>query len=184
MWLHTQKIVIDSKKIEKSDATLVVDRPTWISNNLFAYTIIEYADVDAGRISKSTIYILNLNTNKSSRLAGGESYFDAKGKSLGFRATMPTYINSKAGKMIAFTAIRGALDRFPMSYSLSKKAKGRIKLNDEDYFGPLLFDGKNWIYGYLDENGIPGIAVKKGSLSSKRLIMPFKGKVLSPIIVR
>ena len=151
---------------------------------MLAYTIIEYSDITSGSISKSTIYMLNVSKGVTARIAGGESYFDANGKGLGFKATMPTIILSENGKkFITFVAIRGAFSRYPMKYLLNGKGKGKIALNDEDFFGPLLSDGENWVYGYLDDTGKPSLAIKNKIINSKRKVLRFKGKALSPILV-
>lgn len=184
---HSQTIVIDSKKAGQMGTkgiVNVVDRPTWISRNLLAYTIIEYENIASGRISKSTIYMLDISKGVTARIAGGESYFGANGKGMGFKATMPSIVSDSEGKkLLTFVATRGAFSRHAMKYSLNGKGKGKVEINDKDFFGPLLFDGKNWIYGYLDDSGTPGIAMKRNTLNSKKEIVPFKGKALSPVLV-
>ena len=182
-----QSVIIDSDKLqglENSETVLSVDRPVWLSENLLAYAQIEYSDPMVGKITKSTIFIYDIKNGKHLRVAGGESYFGPDGKALGFKATMPSVISDKDGnRMLIFTAVRGNTDRTPLRYSLSGKGKGSLVVNDQEFFGPTLYDGKVWVYGVMSPDSVPGIAVKRNGIDKDRGVIPFKGRALFPALI-
>ncbi len=182
-----QEILVDSTRLktsENSDATVVVDRPVWVSNTLFAYLIAEYSDPEVGRLTKSTIYMYDLDKREQTRVAGGESYFSADGNPMGFKASMPTLINDgDQGRALAFTAIRGGTNREPMKIALSGGGKGVIALDDPDFFGPLLQVGDLWAYGYMDDESNFGLAWRSIDLKTPRTLLQFKGKIITPAVM-
>lgn len=178
-----QEVIIDSSKLktsENSDAVVVVDRPVWVSDNLIAYLIAEYSDPEMGRLTKSTIYLFDLKKQEQTRVAGGESYFNADGSAMGFKATMPAVATTESGRTLVFTAIRGGTDREPMKVSLSGGEKGIVELGDHDFFGPLLQAGDCWVYGFMDEESNTGLAWRSTDLKTPRNILSFNGRIITP----
>ncbi len=178
-----QEVIIDSSKLktsENSDAVVVVDRPVWVSDNLIAYLIAEYSDPEMGRLTKSTIYLFDLKKQEQTRVAGGESYFNADGSAMGFKATMPAVATTESGRTLVFTAIRGGTDREPMKVSLSGGEKGIVELGDHDFFGPLLQADDCWIYGFMDEESNTGLAWRSTDLKTPRNILSFNGRIITP----
>lgn len=183
-----QTVLIDSTKLktsENSEATVVVDRPVWISENLLAYIIAEYADPEVGRLTKSTIYMYDLKKNEQVRVAGGESYFGSDGRPMGFKAALPTVITENDhSRSLIFTAIRGGTDREPVKMALSGGGKGIVELNDPEFFGPVMLVDDLWIYGIIDEEGNPGLAWRSSDLKTVRNKFLFSGKIINPASVR
>lgn len=175
--------IIDSSKLktsENSDTVVVVDRPVWVSDNLIAYLIAEYSDPEMGRLTKSTIYLFDLKKQEQTRVAGGESYFNADGSPMGFKATMPAVVTTESGRTLVFTAIRGGTDREPMKIALSGGEKGIIELGDHDFFGPLMLTGDFWVYGFMDEESNTGIAWRSTDLKTPRNVLSFNGRIITP----
>jgi Tol biopolymer transport system component len=183
-----QQVLIDSKKLktsENSETTVVVDRPVWVSENLIAYLIAEYSDPEAGRLTKSTIYMYDLKKQEQVRVAGGESYFNADGSPMGFRAAMPTVVSGVDGRrLLVFTAIRGGTDREPMKIAISGGEKGSIGLDDPDFFGPLMFVDDLWVYGFMDEESNTGLAWRAVDLKTPRNLLQFNGRIITPAVLR
>lgn len=183
-----QEILIDSTKLktsENTEATVVVDRPVWVSEALLAYLIAEYADPEAGRLTKSTIYMYDLKKREQVRVAGGESYFGPDGRPMGFKAALPAVINEEDnGRSLVFTAIRGGTDREPMKLALSGGGKGIIELNDPEFFGPIMLRDGLWIYGTMNEEGNTGLAWRGRDIAAPRNQLPFNGKIINPAPVR
>ena len=183
-----QEILIDSVKLktsENSDTTVVVDRPVWVSESLIAYLIAEYSDPEVGRLTKSTIYMYDLKKQEQLRVAGGESYFNADGSPMGFKATMPTVIAEEdGGRALVFTAIRGGTDREPMKVALAGGGKGVIGLDDSDFFGPLMLVDGLWVYGIMDEESNTGLAWRAADLKTPRSLLQFNGKIITPAVRR
>jgi tricorn protease-like protein len=182
-----QNVIIDSDRLQQSknsEVVLSVDRPVWLSENLLAYAQIEYSDPMVGKVTKSTVFIFDIKNSKHLRVAGGESYFGADGKALGFKATMPSVIADRDGnRMLIFTAVRGNTDRTPLRYSFSGKGKGSLVVNDNEFFGPTLYNGKTWVYGIMSDNSVPGIAVKRHGIDKAREVIPFQGRALFPALI-
>ena len=167
-----------------SETLVVIDRPVWVSQNLIAYMIAEFADNFAQRLTRSTLFLYDLNNKRHIRLGGGESYYNAQGRAKGFKATMPTLIKNAANsKVLAIVGVRGSLDRFPVKISITGKEKEKIALNDDQFFGPLLHDNNAWIYGIMNE-GMPGIAFKSSSLKSSARKLNFKGRIIYPALIK
>ena len=178
-----QEAIIDSTKLktsENSDAVVVVDRPVWVSENLIAYLIAEYSDPEMGRLTKSTIYLFDLKKQEQTRVAGGESYFNADGSPMGFKATMPVVVTTESGRTLVFTAIRGGTDREPMKIALSGGEKGVVELGDPDFFGPLLLVGDVWVYGFMDEESNTGLAWRPADMKSPKTVLSFNGRIITP----
>lgn len=182
-----QQTIVDSLNLntpDNSETTLIVDWPLWISENLIVYVLAEVSDEISGRLTRSTLYLFDMKNNKHVRMGGGESYFTDTGRSMGFKATMPTLIEEAAGfKYVAFTAIKGNIDREPMQLSLTGSGKGIIALEDANYFGPLLFADNTWIYGTMNDDSRTGIAFKNGNLSEKPQNLKFDGDIIFPTIL-
>ncbi|MGM0600900.1 MAG: TolB family protein [Candidatus Rifleibacteriota bacterium] len=169
---------------ENSETLMVVDRPLWISKNLIAYVVAEFADEFAQRLTRSTLFLYDLNNKRHIRLGGGESYYNAQGMGKGFKAAMPTLIKNGANeKVVAFVGIKGSLDRFPVKVSVTGNEKGKIALNDPSFFGPLLRDNNTWIYGIMND-GIPGVAFKANGLDTSARKLNFKGRIIYPALIR
>jgi hypothetical protein len=181
----TQKTIIDSKTVAENSVSLtVVDRPVWISENLLIFVIMEMESAESGRVTKSTIYMHDLKKKRNIRVAGGESYFSPDGTKMGFKATMPQIVKNKDNhKLILFTAVRGVFDRKPMKISLTRNDKDSLDVGDDEFFGPLMFNTNSWVYGIMDEEGIPRLVVKENTLTAKRRLIPFTGRILYPAIM-
>lgn len=179
-----QQILVDSTKLKTSENTetvTVVDRPQWVTENLVAYVLAEFADTLAGRISKSTIYLYDMKKQQHVRLAGGESYFDQDGNPMGFKAGQPKIYGEQDGsRTLIFTATRGATDRVPMKISIAGGEKGLLELDDPSFFGPLLFVDGHWVYGTVDDEGNAGLAWRKGSLKAAKQSLNFPGIIIYP----
>lgn len=182
-----QEIVIDSaslKTAENSDSTVVVDRPVWISETLIVYVMAEYSDLEAARLTKSTLYMYDLKKLEQVRVAGGESYYDAEGRAMGFKATMPVVVHEKDhGSSLLFAAIRGATEREPMRVEIGGGEKGLIDLNDSEFFGPMLFADGKWVYGTMNEEGVTGLAWRDGALQAPKTTLPFEGRIINPALI-
>ena len=181
-----QETIIDSNKLktsENSDAVVVVDRPVWVSDNLIAYLIAEYSDPEMGRLTKSTIYFFDLKKQEQTRVAGGESYFNADGSPMGFKATMPVIVTIESGRTLVFTAIRGGTNREPMKIALSGGEKGIVELSDPDFFGPLLLAGDFWVYGFMDEESNTGLAWRPKDMKSPKTVLSFNGRIITPAVL-
>jgi hypothetical protein len=185
---NKQKTIIDSKNLnlpESSETIPVLGQPLLVSENLMVYVVAELIDEISGRLGRSTLYLYDSRNEKHIRIGGGESYYTQSGRAMGFKAVMPTLIdNSPASRIIAFAAIRGNLVREPMKVSLSGSGKGIIKLDDPDFFGPLLVKDHYWIYGITDENGLNRLVVKKDRLNAPAKPVKFPGQIIYPTIVR
>lgn len=183
----TQQVLIDSNKLStppSSETIRVVDWPVWVSENLVLYVVAELADEISGRMTRSTLYMYDVKNKRHIRVGGGESYFTASGRGMGFKATMPTLIEEAPGyRYVAFTAIRGNIEREPMQLSLTGSGKGVIALDDADFFGPLLFSANTWIYGTMDESSQTGISFKVGSLTAKPQKLNFPGAIIYPALL-
>jgi hypothetical protein len=183
----TQKELFSRTEVpasENSESLMVLDRPLWISKNLIVYVIAHFADDFAQRLTKSTLFLYDLNNKRHIRLGGGESYYNAQGMARGYKATMPTLIKNAANeKIIALVGTIGSLDRFPVKVSITGKEKGRMPLNDDRFFGPLLHDNNTWIYGTMNE-GMPGIRFKAGGLNANARKLNFKGRVIYPALIK
>lgn len=182
-----QQVLVDSKRLAippNSETVAVVDWPLWVSENLFVYVLAELTDEISGRMTRSTLYMYDLKNARHIRMGGGESYFTDSGRSMGFKATMPTIIEEATdARYVAFVAIRGNIDRQPMQLSLTGSGKGAIALEDTDFFGPLLFGQNTWIYGTMDDDSQTGIAYKIGSLQAKAQGLQFSGAVVYPALL-
>ncbi len=182
-----QQAIIASSRLktsENSGSTTLVDRPVWISGSLLVYVLAEYADPEVGRLSKSTLYMYDLKKQQHVRVAGGESYYNAEGEAMGFKAVMPSIITEKDGnRSLLFTAIRGATDREPMKLGLPAGSKGVIELSDPEYFGPMLYVDGHWIYGTMSDEGVTGIAWRAGDGKEARQTLNFTGRIIYPAII-
>lgn len=183
-----QQTVIASSRLktnENSGSTALVDRPVWVSDGLLVYVLAEYSDPAAGRLSKSTIYMYDLKKQHHVRVAGGESYYNAEGEAMGFKAVTPSIVTEKdQSRSLLFTAIRGATDREPMKLGLSAGSKGVIELSDPEYFGPMLYVDGYWIYGTMSDEGVTGIAWRAGDGKEPRQTLNFAGRIIYPAIIR
>jgi dipeptidyl aminopeptidase/acylaminoacyl peptidase len=182
-----QQVIIDSNRLAippNSETVAVVDWPLWVSDNLFVYILAELTDEVSGRMTRSTLYMYDLKSDRHIRMGGGESYFTDSGRSMGFKATMPTIIEETPGaKYVAFVAIKGNVDRQPMQLSLTGSGKGAVALEDSEFFGPLLFAGNTWIYGTMDEDSVTGIAYKADALQSPARKLKFSGAIVYPTLL-
>ncbi len=183
-----QETLIDSillKTSSNTETTTVVDRPVWVSESLLAYVLAEFSDPELGRLTKSTIYLYDLKKQQHVRLAGGESYFDAEGRPVGFKASMPGVITSAdRSRKIVFSAIRGATEREPMEFALTGGNKGIVKLNDPEFYGPLHAADNQWIYGTMNQQGITGLAWQNINSPGEKNSLQFEGRVLYPAVSR
>lgn len=183
-----QQTIIASTRLKTSDnteTTTVVDRPVWISDSLLVYVLAEYSDPEAGRLSKSTLYMYDLKKQQHVRIAGGESYYSGEGEAMGFKAVMPSIVSEKDhSRSLLFTAVRGATDRAPMKMVLPAGSKGIIELSDPEFFGPMLYLDGHWIYGTMNEEGITGIAWRAGEGKEPKQTLKFSGRIIYPAIIR
>jgi dipeptidyl aminopeptidase/acylaminoacyl peptidase len=182
-----QQILVDSKALaipENSETVAVVDRPLWVSENLVVYILAEFADELAGRLTRSTLYMYDIKNNRHIRMGGGESYFTGEGRPMGFKAALPSLLeSSEKAKTVAFAAIRGNVDRKPMKLSLTGAGKGTLPLNDPDFFGPMLFNGKTWVYGIIDDEGMNRLAYRIDNLNAPRQVISFPGQIIYPALL-
>ncbi|GAB4278673.1 MAG: hypothetical protein Kow0029_22150 [Candidatus Rifleibacteriota bacterium] len=182
----SQVVVIDSKLLnvpDNSETILMVDRPVWVSESIFVYVLAEMTDEISGRITRSTLYMFDMKNRKSIRMGGGESYFTDEGRSMGFKAAMPKLIaGQQSAKVLSFVAIRGAVDRQPMSLSLSGSGKGPLAIKDQSFFGPVLYDGKTWVYGTMDNNGITGLSYLS-DINEPPQRLGFPGRIIYPELI-
>lgn len=182
-----QQTIIDSTRLktgENTETTTIVDRPAWVSDSLLVYVLAEYSDPEAGRMTKSTLYMYDLKKQQHVRIAGGESYYNAEGEAMGFKAVMPSIISEQdRSRSLLFTAVRGAIDRSPMKMTLPAGGKGVIELNDPEFFGPILYLGGHWIYGTMNEEGVTSIAWRAGEGKEARQTLNFPGRIIYPAII-
>ena len=185
---RNQQTIVDSTRLktsENSGTTTVVDRPVWVSDSLIVYVLAEYADPEVGRLSKSTIYMYDLKKQQHVRVAGGESYYNAEGEPMGFKAVMPSVISEKdLSRSLLFTAVRGATERSPMKLTLPSGEKGVIELSDSEFFGPMLYVDAYWIYGTMNSEGITGLAWRAGDGKDARQTLNFAGSIIYPAVIR
>jgi len=185
---RVQKTIVNSallKTSANSETTTVVDRPVWVSDNLIVYVLAEYSDPEAGRLTKSTLYMYDLKKQQHIRVAGGESYYSLSGEPMGFKAVMPSVIAEKDGsRSLLFTAIRGVVDRSPMKLVLPAGKKGVIELSDPEFFGPMLYVDAHWIYGTMNSEGITGLAWRADDGKAAKQILEFAGRIVFPAIMR
>lgn len=185
---RNQQTIVDSTRLktsENSGTTTVVDRPVWVSDSLIVYVLAEYADPEVGRLSKATIYMYDLKKQQHVRVAGGESYYNAEGEPMGFKAVMPSVISEKdLSRSLLFTAIRGATERSPMKLTLPSGEKGVIELSDPEFFGPMLYVDAHWIYGTMNSEGITGLAWRAGDGKDARQTLNFAGSIIYPAVIR
>ncbi|PKL43864.1 MAG: hypothetical protein CVV41_08875 [Candidatus Riflebacteria bacterium HGW-Riflebacteria-1] len=185
---RAQQTIVDSARLktsENSGTTTVVDRPAWVSDNLLVYVLAEYADPEVGRLSKSTIYMYDLKKQQHNRVAGGESYYNAAGEPMGFKAVMPSVVSEKdLSRALLFTAVRGATDRSPMKLTLPSGEKGVIELSDPEFFGPMLYVDAHWIYGMMNSEGVTGLAWRAGDGKDARQLLNFAGSIIYPAVIR
>ncbi len=183
-----QQTIIDSLRLkasENTETTAVVDRPVWVSDSLLVYVLAEYSDPEAGRLSKSTLYMYDLKKQQHARIAGGESYYSAEGEAMGFKAVMPSIVSEKdRSRSLLFTAIRGATDRAPMKMALPAGNKGVIELSDPEFFGPMLYVDGHWVYGIMSEEGVTGLAWRAGEGKEAKQTLNFSGRIIYPAIIR
>jgi len=183
-----QQTIIDSTRLrtgENTETTTIVDRPVWVSDSLLVYVLAEYSDPEAGRLSKSTLYMYDLKKQQHVRIAGGESYYNAEGEAMGFKAVMPSIISEKdRSRSLLFTAVRGATDRAPMKMALPAGNKGVIELSDPEFFGPILYLDGHWIYGTMSEEGVTAIAWRAGEGKEPKQTLKFAGRIIYPAIIR
>ena len=185
---RAQQTIVDSVRLktsENSGTTAVVDRPVWVSDNLLVYVLAEYADPEVGRLSKSTIYMYDLKKQQHNRVAGGESYYNAEGEPMGFKAVMPSVVSEKdLSRALLLTAVRGATDRSPMKLTLPSGEKGVIELSDPEFFGPMLYLDAHWIYGTMNSEGVTGLAWRAGDGKDARQLLNFAGSIIYPAVIR
>lgn len=183
---RTQKIVLEGKSVrpgyEGSDGPiLVLDRPQWIDDANLVFVALEYADAESGRLTSATLYRLNLADKAITRLTGGESYFDEKGVPRGFKASVPWC--KPDGSVITFSAIQGHLDRTPMGMAIDAKNKRVLPIKDQDYWGPAIQIGGEYLYGFRDENGQLKLALTTQGGKGPRRVLPFEGAALDPVLI-
>ncbi|PKL50152.1 MAG: hypothetical protein CVV42_03960 [Candidatus Riflebacteria bacterium HGW-Riflebacteria-2] len=182
-----QKTIIDSthlKTSENTGTTTIVNHPVWVSESLLVYALIEDPDPEAGRMTKSTLYMYDLKKQQHARIAGGESYYSAEGEPMGFKAIMPSIVSEKdQSRSLLFTAVRGATDRAPMKMAFPAGSKGVIELNDPEFLGPILYRDGHWIYGTMDEEGGTGIAWRAGEGKEAKQTLKFSGRIIYPAII-
>ncbi|EKD83995.1 MAG: Protein tolB [uncultured bacterium] len=183
-----QETIVDSCKLktsENSETNTVVDRPAWVSESLLIYVLAEYSDPDAPRLTKSTVYMYDLKKQQHVRVAGGESYYNAEGEAMGFKAVMPSVITEKdLSHSLLFIAVRGATDRSPMKLTLPAGEKGVIELSDPEFFGPMLYVDAHWIYGTMNSEGVTGLAWRAGDGKEARKTLDFAGSIIYPAVIR
>lgn len=179
---NVKKVVDSSRFIIGGELVPVVDRPTWVDAGTIAFVLVEYSDIEAGRVSRSTIMSVDLASNEVKRLVGGESYFDEEGRARGYMATMP-YASSDSGvEEILYVAVEGRVRRIPMIMSASGEDKRVISLNDQNFWGPLLVASETIVFGTLNDEGTRGISIRlPGEHSSFRQV-PFQGEAVEPAL--
>lgn len=183
---RTQKILLEGKDVqpghEGSDGPiLVLDRPQWLDATNLVFAALEYADAESGRLTSATLYRVNLSDKTVTRLAGGESYFDEKGVPRGFKASVPWC--AAEGSVITFSAIQGHLDRTPMSMAADAKNKRVLPIKDQDYWGPAIQVGGEYVYGFRDDEGRLRLALTTNGGKGPRRVLPFEGAALDPVVI-
>ncbi len=165
--------------------TVVVDHPVWLDPDTLVFIKSELTDLDAPRVTSATLFRCDLPAGKVVRLTGGESYFDANGHPRGFMAGLPAIRPARATEPadIVFTAMQGRLDRTPMTISRDGKEKRVLPLPAPGFFGPALWHPDGWLFGTIDEAGLPGLAFQPAARGSVPRHLPFPGAVTDPVLV-
>lgn len=199
------------------DPVAVIAHPEWLDNTRIVFALILYADPEVGRVSKSGIYTLDLGNVGSSpplrpvRLAGGEAYSDAEGRLLGYQAGFPrVQMGADGAPAISFAALESGFKRTPMLMTADGANRRVLPLVDEEFFGPILWVGTGFLYGFQDDDGRLGLALKEpaagsvaagegagkktgkglgkgaagaGIASGTRRVVPFPGRIEQPVLV-
>ncbi|RCK78141.1 MAG: hypothetical protein OZSIB_1790 [Candidatus Ozemobacter sibiricus] len=165
--------------------TVVVDHPAWLDAETLIFIKSELTDVEAPRVTSATLFRYDLKAGKAVRLTGGESYYDANGNPRGFMAGLPAVRPARATEPadIVFVAMQGRLDRMPMTVSRDGKDKRVLPLPTEGFFGPALWHPAGWVFGTIDEAGIPGLAFLPVGRGAAIRHLPFPGAVTDPVLV-
>lgn len=165
--------------------TVVVDHPAWLDAETLIFIKSEVTDVEAPRVTSATLFRFDLKEGKAVRLTGGESYFDANGNPRGFMAGLPAVRPARATEPadIVFVAMQGRLDRMPMTVSRDGKDKRVLPLPTEGFFGPALWHPDGWVFGTIDDDGLPGLAFLPAGRGAAVRHLPFPGAVTDPVLV-
>ncbi|MFZ2960261.1 MAG: hypothetical protein WA705_25545 [Candidatus Ozemobacteraceae bacterium] len=180
---RTQKVILDTvawrPNAPGEAGAIVVDRPVWFDASTLIFVEIEYGSLDPIRIVSSTLHRLSLPDGKTQRLVGGEAGYDAEGRSKSFRVSMPARFSSA----ISFAAIRGPVDRLPMSIEPDGKQRKPVTgVTDPDFFGPILKTPNGYLYTWQDGDSLLHLATwdeKKG----RRIPIPFTGSAREPALI-
>jgi len=183
-----QTTILESKKfkpISEDGPMIVLDRPRWIASDSLVFVEIEYSGKEAPRVTASTIHRIDLSTQKSVRLAGGESYYNGTGQAKGYMASIP-YFNkdsSMINSTITFAAIEGKIDRTPMSMTPEGKEKKVVALNDTNFFGPVLMLDNGYLYVYRSNDDKLRMAFLPNGKNAKKREIQFDGQAMDPFLV-
>jgi|GEM_PF-921234 len=184
---RTQTVILEGKNVwpditGSEGSLLVLDRPQWADATNILFVALEYADAETGRLISATLYRLNLTDKKLTRLTGGESYFDEKGTPRGFKASVP-WCRSDGG-LVTFAALQGHIDRTPMSMALDAKNKRVLPISDQQFWGPAIPVGGEYLYGFRDDDdGQLKLALTTKSGRGPRRVLPFAGTALDPVLI-
>lgn len=177
----TRTVLVDSAKAfpaEGYDRAVVVDHPAWFDSDLLLFAVVEYSDPDAApRVTSAGLWRLNARTASVTHLAGGESYYDARGRLHGFKATMP----HREGPLIAFVGIQGSTGRVPMVMNQRGRAARILPFTDPAFVGPCLAGARRFLYVIEDGDGNPQLALKSIGETNRRVV-PFPGHASEPAV--
>ena len=183
---RTQQTVLRANKVqgvESDGPILVVDRPCWVDQKHLVIVEVEYGDLASGRITKSTIFRLDLDTGALTRLAGGESYYDVRGRAKGYMATMPSLVSVDNLPQLCYVAVEGRFERTPMTMPQDGGEKKVLKASLPEFFGPLLCFSDLWVYGSLNEEGTRQLTVRTKKAKPVFTKVPFAGSAFDPLFV-
>jgi hypothetical protein len=180
---RTRTILVDSADAfpggTDDDLLTVVDHPAWFDAESLLFAAAEYSgDDEAARLTSSTIWRFSPGTKRLTRLVGGESAFDARGRARGVKATMP----HREGARVAVVGIRGAVDRVPMVTSRTGTNTTVVALGDADFIGPCLAVGQQFLYVIEDGGGNWKLALK-GTGEKIRRVVSFAGDASEPALI-
>ena len=176
----TRTVLVEGATTFPSDEDVlkVVDYPAWFDAGVLLFAVAEYSGGNAPRLTSSGIWRFTAGTRRVTHLAGGESYYDAKGRSIGFKATMP----HREGPHVAFVAIRGSSDRRPMVSSQTGQQATAGAIRDPEFVGPCLAVGKQFLYVIEEATGTWRLALK-GAGEKTRRVIPFSGDASEPAVI-
>lgn len=143
----------------------VVDYPVWVDENSVLFLRIIYNDPEQLRLTSSSLNRFDFRTNGLEKIAGGESGFDAEGKSTGYKAFHPEFSEKK----ITFSAAEGE-ERRPMLMAPDGKSIEPMPVKDQEYFGPVFFLGGEIFYGTRNAEEKIGLAFQNSKGEKKQLL--------------